>query len=255
MPTAKSLFPSASNLIIIPSPLLPATFPGMLRAPGASQDDRSTLKAVVSGHIQGSVFSLKFTEPVTHLKAVLKWAQTDDRDTTSIEMLRNEASIYMRELLSLQGTVVPRCYGYYEGTTSDGRTRFAGLLLEELPRKPQENWTRAAEYHRHLMIAFCKIHKAGIQHHGVMDPRHFITDGGSAPKIVSFSLATRHNCAGCPPADSAGNIPQGAAVCLELQLLEMHYGSKTVEREELDGRTSRLAKWERLGYRLIPDAF
>ncbi|CAA7268029.1 unnamed protein product [Cyclocybe aegerita] len=255
MPAAKSLFPSASNLIIIGSPLLPATFPGMLRAAGASQNDRSTLKAVVSGHIQGSVVSLRFTEPVTPLKAVLKWAQTNNGDMTSIEMLRNEASIYKQELLPLQGTIVPRCYGYYEGTTNDSRVRFAGLLLEELPCKPKENCTRSAEYHRRLMIAFCKIHEAGIQHHGVMDSRHFITDGGSAPKIVSFSLATRHNCAGCPPADSAGNIPQGTAVCLELQLLEVHYGSKTIEREELDGRTSRLAKWERLGYRLIPDAF
>lgn len=58
-----------------------------------------------------------------------------------IEMIHYELRPYVKDLLDLQGTVIPRCYGMYHGTTDRGLP-VAVLILEFCEQYPQAGFNR-----------------------------------------------------------------------------------------------------------------
>ena len=123
----------------------------------------------------------KLTERVIHLETPLDksnvwigelWDRSSSSKTqstrvavklvqrTDVTNLRNEYALYTGRLAHLQGTVVPRCYGFYEANG------LAVLVLEYIHTTPYPDLGKddAEEAHRLMMLGLCSVHEAGVTH-------------------------------------------------------------------------------------------
>ncbi|KAF9532666.1 hypothetical protein CPB83DRAFT_890850 [Crepidotus variabilis] len=127
-------------------------------------------------------------------KVVLKIGQGKRAD----QRLAREYEMYSGPLVHLQGTIVPRCFGLFCGSANESgsgtiksKKQISCLVLEYIAPH-RERTVDPEEFHRQLMLALCKIHKAGINH-GNLKTGHILQMGYS-PRIIDFSLASRHSC-------------------------------------------------------------
>ncbi|KAI5118637.1 hypothetical protein M0805_000013 [Coniferiporia weirii] len=105
----------------------------------------------------------------------VKWARHKDKQRATA--LAREASFYSNELLSLQGRIVPRFYGYYvsaELTSArhcSGKDRFSISVFEQCSGEAFSGKAGGVsvdfdydEYRRQYMVAACALHASGIRH-------------------------------------------------------------------------------------------
>ncbi|KLO20215.1 hypothetical protein SCHPADRAFT_934811 [Schizopora paradoxa] len=116
----------------------------------------------------------------------VKWADQPDR----IRKLAHEAEVYSTELRHLQGSVVPRMYGYYVDRSV--RPTFACLILEYLNGSLPKEFQR---YNQECMYLSNKLSEAGIIHNQLYgdDRRRHIISSKSGLRVVDFSEARRGN--------------------------------------------------------------
>jgi len=105
-----------------------------------------------------------------------------------MDNLKHETIMY-QYAPNLQGSVLPRCYGYYEN--EQGTAAF--ILLEDCgrpyngPLKDLPDSTKLA-----IMQALKKAHEAGLEH-GDLEPWNLLDCNGS-PRIVDWHLGLIHAC-------------------------------------------------------------
>ncbi|KAK7058519.1 hypothetical protein VNI00_002153 [Paramarasmius palmivorus] len=148
-----------------------------------------------------------------------------------VQRLKVEADIYQKELVSLQGTLVPKFYGIYT-SEYDGVKR-AVMILEHCGDGKVSEFIDFNEFNRLLMLAACKLHRAGVVHGSLDEPRH-ILEVGKTIRIIDFADVGRyHQCVGAVPRlESNHRVPMG---CVQLEDLENRYGSL-----EMKGRHAHL---------------
>ncbi|KAJ7157136.1 hypothetical protein C8R46DRAFT_1040214 [Mycena filopes] len=190
---------------------------------------RVEYKTRVESQLRKNVYVLRTMESQTQL--VLKMA----RDAGGIAALELEASFYINELKSLQGTAVPWFYGIYHGHI-DG-VPVACMLLEYRRQVPVIHPGREVSIlfrfaavgqvlippsSRRVMLAACAVHAAGVMHCDLENGRQFVLSGKNI-KIVDFSCAIAHRCPGATPTlhPGMGSAPTG---CQELLMLEESHG-------------------------------
>ncbi|RDB28540.1 hypothetical protein Hypma_015944 [Hypsizygus marmoreus] len=137
--------------------------------------------------------------------------------------LMTETEFYMNDLVHLQGTVVPRCYGFFKGKV-DGN-EIACLLLEYCAGFAPRNHKEKVEENRAKMVAACKIHQIGISHGDLVRGRHFVKLGDDV-RIIDFSIAVRHRCPGALPILRDSRACHAIEQCRELALMEEMCGFK-----------------------------
>ncbi|KAF9475470.1 hypothetical protein BDN70DRAFT_956405 [Pholiota conissans] len=147
-----------------------------------------------------------------------------------MDSLKAEYKIYMH-MAHLQGTVIPRCYGYFVGdkpTRVGQKTQRVGCLVLEYCCEDRVRALTEEEFNRQIMSHMCKIHAAGVEHRNInyQFPRHIVKQGLS-PRIVNFSKARLHKCVGAIPAASNGQLMGMGATCPELVQLELNYGLRS----------------------------
>ncbi|KAF9055917.1 hypothetical protein BJ165DRAFT_459281 [Panaeolus papilionaceus] len=135
------------------------------------------------------------------------------------ETLLQEYGFYTRDLKELQGTVVPKCYGFFRGRVHGVKL---GCLVLEYCFEPQPDLNQQAEFYRKAMIAACKLHYAGLVHGDLLSGRHIIGQGNE-PRIIDFSKAIRHTCQNGVPTNPYEHNPEKRRFCQELMELERHF--------------------------------
>ncbi|KAL4258165.1 Protein kinase domain-containing protein [Pleurotus pulmonarius] len=136
--------------------------------------------------------------------------------------IMREASFYKQELVPLQGTVVPKFYGFYEGEACGGI--IGCLLLERYTAMPKSQ--NVIETCRQTLLGICKLHQLGVYHGSLGTSTRDILSTISGPRIVDFSKAFRHQCVGCTPQliNGRGGVATDMCGCLELSEAEKIYG-------------------------------
>ncbi|KAJ2935393.1 hypothetical protein H1R20_g1701, partial [Candolleomyces eurysporus] len=142
------------------------------------------------------------------------------RGPQALADLKHEAKIYTKDLLSLQGIVVPKFYGLYE-------TRIKGIpfgcaLLEDCNTGLSKPLLDPREVNTQVMLAICKIHQAGISHNDLLTSRHHIVVQDRGVRIIDFTNATRHVCTNAVPT-LYHSLPRGF-FCEELVGMEKAFG-------------------------------
>ncbi|KAH9922679.1 hypothetical protein B0H21DRAFT_765855 [Amylocystis lapponica] len=112
----------------------------------------------------------------------------------TLERLRHEAAIYRDQLKDLQGKIVPKLYGLYEGEMDD--EELSGCLITQYCGKHPNSmpfcgtsWQSKSS----VLLALLKIHKAGVQHGDFFEDNVVYTPKGH-PRIVDFGGAEAHTC-------------------------------------------------------------
>ncbi|KAI0931276.1 hypothetical protein AcW2_000199 [Taiwanofungus camphoratus] len=156
------------------------------------------------------------SEPV---EVALKWVTGLQR----IGLLRWEAGVYENQLKTLQGTTVPKFYGFF--TAKIEGVHVGCLVLEWCGGRTHPNLYEA---NRQRMLAACSIHEKGILHGSLQDGHHFVPGSkDNVLRIVDFARAGVHACAGGTPLLinlSGEEQPRG---CSELADLEETFGPDT----------------------------
>ncbi|GBE89721.1 hypothetical protein SCP_1700450 [Sparassis crispa] len=108
-----------------------------------------------------------------------------------VARLRNEVDMYWR-IAELQGDVVPRCFGLFEGELEDGPS--ACLVLQDCgERLYKEFFATSWTFRYDLIIAMSKIHNAGVAHRDFA-PRNIVVSNDNKPFIIDFDRAKKHDC-------------------------------------------------------------
>ncbi|KAF8511264.1 hypothetical protein BU17DRAFT_97365 [Hysterangium stoloniferum] len=104
-----------------------------------------------------------------------------------VDNLKYETIMY-QYAPDLQGSVLPRCYGYYENEQG------AALILLEDCGRPYDGPLQDLPDHTKLAImqALKKVHDAGLEH-GDLEPWNLLDYNGS-PRIVDWHLGLIHDC-------------------------------------------------------------
>ncbi|KAF8176313.1 hypothetical protein BJ912DRAFT_1063980 [Pholiota molesta] len=166
-------------------------------------------------------------EPSAYKWVVLKYS----RNLQALASLEREYSFYAQQLASLQGSVIPKCFGLFKGTSCN--LTLGCLVLEHC----QETQLRIKvltdfeddedEYIRRFISGICKIHKLGVflNHKG----KHQVLRQNREPRIIDFAQATTHVCPGALPALNSmpakirsQNI-KGEPACRELVAIEEEF--------------------------------
>ena len=94
------------------------------------------------------------------------------------------------------------------------------------------------------MLSAIALHKAGIYHGQMLDKSHWISAGDGTLRIIGFSSAQTHGCAGMTvlSRDATGDA-RPKTVCKELAVLESRFG---VDAE-------RVGNWVRWANNLYPE--
>ncbi|KAJ7716330.1 hypothetical protein DFH07DRAFT_762497 [Mycena maculata] len=142
------------------------------------------------------------------------------RGKENVEDLEREMGFYENQLKGLQGTVVPKCYGFY--TTKVQGTPLGCLLLEYCSGPHAVDRERVAHYN---MRAAYALHAAGVLHGDLLDGRHFVPMGRET-RIVDFAVAVPHQCVNGLGRRLEGHGRHRPCGCQELALLESAYGRR-----------------------------
>ncbi|GJE87009.1 hypothetical protein PsYK624_030920 [Phanerochaete sordida] len=110
---------------------------------------------------------------------------------SGLSMLNMEAQLYATNLKNLQGTVVPRFYGFYVGTWKDlgGEDNLLGcILLEDCGESIQHHGGKFADCRMTvkcaIVEALMQIHDAGIMHNRFTEG-HIVVSGRDAEETLS----------------------------------------------------------------------
>ncbi|KAJ6551656.1 hypothetical protein B0H19DRAFT_1031018 [Mycena capillaripes] len=141
------------------------------------------------------------------------------RGKEEVEEMEWEAGFYEHQLKDLQGTVVPKCYGFY--TAKVHGTSLGCLLLEYCSGPPVEP-ERVPEVNRKIVRAAYALHKAGVLHGDLLDGHHFVLMGRDI-RIVDFSVAVPHQCVSGLAKRAEGHGRHLRCGCHELAVLEGVY--------------------------------
>ncbi|KII90557.1 hypothetical protein PLICRDRAFT_39132 [Plicaturopsis crispa FD-325 SS-3] len=124
-------------------------------------------------------------------EAVLKTVRHRDETDADAASLIREYQWYQNQLRSLQGTVIPRCYGVFRG-------EYHGLWITSLvlqycgqPRESPFNLTEKA-YNVQTIDNLLEIHDCGVCHRDFSE-RHILDNDGQ-PFVVDFRHAELHDC-------------------------------------------------------------
>ncbi|KAJ7026115.1 hypothetical protein C8F04DRAFT_966886 [Mycena alexandri] len=137
----------------------------------------------------------------------------------ALEEMEREAGFYEHQLKSLQGTVVPKLYGFY--TTRVNGTPLGCLLLEYCSGPPVGR-ERIAEMNRKALHAAYALHDAGVLHGDLLSAHHFVPMGRDI-RIVDFGVAVTHQCVNGLARRAAGHGFHHVCGCPELAALEDAY--------------------------------
>lgn len=181
-------------------------------------------------------FECKGGKRVVSLREVaLKWVVGPER----VAGAKREGALYDKELRPLQGTVVPRFHGVFTGIIGD--VEVACIVLEwcagpritdtfELkcvlfPSSLTVSTDKSVCSSRQRMITGIALHKAGVRHNNVLDPMHYIAVSDGTLRMVGFSSAKTHRCAGTTmlSRDVVGD-EKPPECCSELAALESRFG-------------------------------
>ncbi|KAI0077461.1 hypothetical protein K474DRAFT_1596083 [Panus rudis PR-1116 ss-1] len=146
----------------------------------------------------------------------VKWS----RGKHAIEVLSKEVRLYATALAELQGSVVPRCYGYFEETI-DG-VDIGCLVLERCGKTL--TCATDMEMNRKIMLAVSKLHCAGIYHGDIYDGRHLLLAPDRTVRIIDFSKARVHECTNTVPYLFNEGTGEVSAGCQELEDMESFFG-------------------------------
>ncbi|KAJ7856708.1 hypothetical protein B0H14DRAFT_2156887, partial [Mycena olivaceomarginata] len=141
------------------------------------------------------------------------------RGKEALEEMEREASFYQNQLKDLQGTVVPKCYGFY--TAKVGGTPIGCLLLEYCSGPPVDIVRRQEVRYKSMQAAYA-LHRAGVLHGDLVDGRHFVSMGHDI-RIIDFAVAVPHKCVSGLSKRAAGHGRQHTCGCPELATLESTY--------------------------------
>ncbi|KAF8899138.1 hypothetical protein BD779DRAFT_62931 [Infundibulicybe gibba] len=142
------------------------------------------------------------------------------RGAEELEELTHESERYEKELKHLQGTIVPRCFGFYRGKALG--VDHGCLLLEYCTGPPIISMFN---FNQKLLRAAYKMHRAGIIHGDLLDSRHCLKMGNEV-RIIDFSLAVRHRCKlERTSQTSEDGTSESSVNCPEMELLEKTYGA------------------------------
>ncbi|KAL4246979.1 hypothetical protein ABKN59_008507 [Abortiporus biennis] len=185
---------------------------------GATHTTLSGISRRSPGHVLSASVSSYLTgdaQENSPLSVVLKWA----KHAKDIRDLHHEYNMYENCLKALQGSIVPLCYGIYQGVFNG--TEIHCLVLEALseqrPRDPLE-----LNYQR--MLIATKLHAVAICNPALLEDHHYVAGSDEKLRIVDFSSAYIHVCRGAHPMlynRMNGQPPRG---CMELEQLEAIYG-------------------------------
>ncbi|KAI9057563.1 hypothetical protein FKP32DRAFT_1598132 [Trametes sanguinea] len=126
-----------------------------------------------------------------------------------IEALQKEADYYNTNLLSLQGTIIPRMYGCYRGDTEDGPT--AVMILEYCGvRLGDSLGLYIASIRTQAVQALLAIHRAGLTHGDFSEPNILVSrnaSGGRRLVLIDFELSRQHTCPAVEQVDINNIVP------------------------------------------------
>ncbi|KAF4605700.1 hypothetical protein EYR40_004489 [Pleurotus pulmonarius] len=133
-------------------------------------------------------------------RIVLKFAMREDLVPDLVE----EAAMYDASLRSLQGRVIPKCYGLYEGQGEEGQS-IACLILErwgECVDRPF--WMLALDLRLHILDRLHDIHRCGYWHNDFAERNVLLSksvgkdgdtdDGMWDVRIIDLSEIMPHTC-------------------------------------------------------------
>ncbi|KAJ6535938.1 hypothetical protein DFH09DRAFT_1402171 [Mycena vulgaris] len=140
------------------------------------------------------------------------------RGKEAVDDMEREAGFYEQQLKGLQGTVVPKCYGFY--ATKVNGTSLGCLLLEYCSGPPE----RIPDLNRKVLRASYALHAAGVLHGDLLDGHHFIPMGRDL-RIIDFSVAVPHQCVSGLARRAEGHGHHHLCACQELAVLESTYSS------------------------------
>ncbi|KAI9057566.1 hypothetical protein FKP32DRAFT_1762357 [Trametes sanguinea] len=126
-----------------------------------------------------------------------------------IHDLQHEADCYNTKLLGLQGTVVPKMFGCFQGYTGDGHT--AVLILEYCGvRLTYDLRLYSPSFRVQVIQALLAVHKAGLKHHSFCERNILISKGANGdPRVVlvNFELSSEHTCKALQQIDIDNIVP------------------------------------------------
>ncbi|PIL31548.1 hypothetical protein GSI_06250 [Ganoderma sinense ZZ0214-1] len=149
-------------------------------------------------------------------EVALRWVVGE----AQLDGIANEVRLYEQELVPLQGTVVPKFFGFFKGFVGKNKV---GCIVTEWCRGVQIG--EEHELNRQRMLSAIELHKAGIYHGRLLDKTHWVSAGDGTLRIVGFSSAHIHDCEGMTVlSKDTGGDPRPDAVCKELAVLESRFG-------------------------------
>ncbi|KAJ3826609.1 kinase-like domain-containing protein [Lentinula raphanica] len=128
--------------------------------------------------------------PVHHPKTsiALKFAFREDL----VDDLYQEAQTYEFTLRSLQGVVVPRCYGFFTGVGPDGQ-EIACLALEYWGESLRAPFRKLSiDLRLRILDSLVKLHRCGL-HHGDFAERNVLVNGNDI-RLIDFDQSIYHDC-------------------------------------------------------------
>lgn len=150
------------------------------------------------------------TSSGTLLDVALKFALRDD----FIDDLEKEASAYIGALEPLQGTVVPRFYGFYTGMDEDGQS-IACVMLEHSGECLRRHFAELGLDTRLLILERLRaFHRRGL-HHGDFAERNVLQDDSGDIRLIDFDQTDVHDCGGDFFMRPGQRVPRYEDVCCE----------------------------------------
>ncbi|KZT21049.1 hypothetical protein NEOLEDRAFT_1181978 [Neolentinus lepideus HHB14362 ss-1] len=146
-------------------------------------------------HAEEEIYNVKINhsvvyravEKTTGRSIILKFARARD----AFADIRAEEQVYANQLISLQGVVIPRCFGFYEDPHSGGC--IGCLALEDCGDPPCEHLDYLPIVQRFAILrGLQSIHRCGILHESVRRENVVMRDG--QVRIIDFGRVSPHSC-------------------------------------------------------------
>ncbi|KAL6304783.1 hypothetical protein BKA93DRAFT_825403 [Sparassis latifolia] len=130
--------------------------------------------------------------PLSHKPAeqdvAVKWV----RGEQAVRRLEHEAKLYNEKLAPLQGTVVPRFYGFFSAVIQGINV---GCIVLEWYKETANRADAISAVNINRMVMLLLIHQAGIQHNDIIDAHHMLVLPNASIRIIDFSKASdKHKC-------------------------------------------------------------
>ncbi|KAJ7792379.1 hypothetical protein B0H14DRAFT_3563568 [Mycena olivaceomarginata] len=114
----------------------------------------------------------------------------------------------------LQGTVVPKCYGFYTAKVGRNTHRLPPARVLLLAHRWTSFAGRKSGAYKSMQAAYA-LHRAGVLHGDLVDGRHFVSMGHDI-RIIDFAVAVPHKCVSGLSKRAAGHGRQHTCGCPEL---------------------------------------